>query len=127
VSPSGNATCEHGEQSALRTNKREEERDKFWRGRSFKSLLREYGDKKKRPSNQQDNRRSEDRIEGCSKKSTQLVHGTHRRRRLQRAPRHAAAHRCTQIRETSIQKTAELSRSFCDTPGYMAAMVRDRF
>jgi hypothetical protein len=49
-------------------------------------------------------------------------------RELQRAPPHSAAHRCTRMRETSIQKTDELGRSFFGAagPGLPEADLRRR-
>jgi hypothetical protein len=82
-----------------------------------------YRDKKKRPRKQCDNRRSDDPIEDCSKKSAQMTSGA-QRRSVQRASRHSAAHHCMPMPETSIQKTDELSRSFFDARAAPVACPR---
>jgi hypothetical protein len=71
----GEGACypsEQREQRELRDKQREKERDKSCWRRCFKSFLCEYGDQKKRPCDQDDNRCSDDRIEDRSKKSAHV-------------------------------------------------------
>lgn len=87
---------EQREQRELRNKQCEEERDKCWWRRCFKSLLRKYGDQKERPGNEDDYRRPNDRIENCSKKSAHVSSpqpqtATSRASR-RRTSLHAAAH-----------------------------------
>jgi len=58
--PSAHAACEQREQSELRANEGQEQRNELRRWWGAKSLLNQYGDKKKRPRNEDNDRRSDD-------------------------------------------------------------------